>query len=74
MLRAIRDTGGSAVAVTDEDLSEHARLLSAWEGVDLAPEGGAAVAAAVTLRQTGVLRGDERVVLFNTGAGWLYRE
>jgi threonine synthase len=74
MLRAIRDTGASAVAVTDEDLSEHARLLSAWEGVDLAPEGGAAVAAAVTLRQTGVLRGDERVVLFNTGAGWLYRE
>lgn len=73
MLRAIRDTGASALAVTDEDLTERARVVSGWEGVDLAPEGGAAVAAAVTLRETEVIRGDERVVLFNTGAGWLYR-
>jgi threonine synthase len=73
MLHAIRDTGASAVAVTDEALSERARVVSAWEGVDLAPEGGAAVAAAAVLLQTGTIRGDERVVLFNTGAGWLYR-
>jgi len=74
MLRAIRDTGASAVAVTDEDLSERARTVSRWEGVDLAPEGGATVAAAVTLREAGAIRPDERVVLFNTGAGWLYRD
>ena len=74
MLRAIRDTGASAVAVTDEDLTERARMVSRWEGVDLAPEGGATVAAAVTLRQAGAIRPDERVVLFNTGAGWLYRD
>jgi threonine synthase len=73
MLRAIRDTGATAVAVTDEDLTERARLVSAWEGIDLSPEGGAAVAAAVHLRQSGAISGDERVVLFNTGAGWLYR-
>ena len=73
MLRAIRDTGASAIAVTDEALTEDARLVSRWEGVDLAPEGGATVAAAVALRQSGAILGDERVVLFNTGAGWLYR-
>ena len=73
MLRAIRDTGASAVAVTDEDLTEQARVVSAWEGVDLAPEGGAAVAAAIMLRASGAIKADERVVLFNTGAGWLYR-
>ncbi len=73
MLRAIRDTGGSAVAVSDEDLAARARAVSAWEGVDLSPEGGAAVAAAVQLRDAGALRPEERVVVFNTGAGWLYR-
>ncbi len=74
MLRAIRDTGASAVAVSDEALTERARMVSRWEGVDLAPEGGATVAAAVTLREAGAIRPDERVVLFNTGAGWLYRD
>ena len=74
MLRAIRDTGASAVAVSDEALTERARMVSRWEGIDLAPEGGATVAAAVALREAGAIRPDERVVLFNTGAGWLYRD
>ncbi|HEY8105705.1 MAG TPA: threonine synthase, partial [Gemmatimonadales bacterium] len=73
MLRAIRETGGGAVAVTDECLAEEARAGSAREGVDLSPEGGATLAAAGELRRRGVLRPDHRVVLFNTGAGWLYR-
>ncbi len=47
--------------------------VSRWEGVDLAPEGGAAMAAAVALREAGAIGPDERVVVFNTGAGWLYR-
>ena len=37
------------------------------------PEGGAALAGAVELKRRGELKGSERVVLFNTGAGWLYR-
>jgi threonine synthase len=39
----------------------------------MSPEGGATVAAAAALRESGAIREDERVVLFNTGAGWLYR-
>jgi threonine synthase len=62
------------VAVTDEDLARRARAFSRLEGLDLSPEGGAAFAAAAELLRRGVLRPQERVVLFNTGAGWLYRD
>jgi threonine synthase len=73
MLRAIHDSGGGAVAVSDEILSRHAGEISRLEGLDLSPEGGATFGAAAELLRQGVLRAEERVVLFNTGAGWLYR-
>ena len=73
MLRALRESGGGAIAVTDEDLTEEARRASQEEGIDLSPEGGAALAAARRLRADGVLGAEARVVVFNTGAGWLYR-
>jgi len=74
MLRALRESGGGAVAVSDAALMEEARQGSRLEGIDFAPEGGAAIAAARSLRESGVLREADRVVLFNTGAGWLYRD
>jgi threonine synthase len=73
MLRALRESGGGAVAVTDEALAAAARDLQTVEGIDAAPEGGAALAAAAELKRRGVLRGTDRLVIFNTGAGWLYR-
>jgi threonine synthase len=73
ILRALRESGGAAVAVTDADLSEEARLGSREEGIDLSPEGGAGLAAARILREQGVLGPEHRVIVFNTGAGWLYR-
>jgi threonine synthase len=72
MLRALRETRGAAVGVTDEDLVAGAGSLSGLEGVDACPEGGAAVAAARILLDRGLATPDERVVLFNTGAGVLY--
>ncbi|HET9275401.1 MAG TPA: threonine synthase [Gemmatimonadales bacterium] len=74
MLRALRESGGGAVAVSDESLVEAADQATRLEGIDVCPEGGAAVAGARTLLERGVLRATDRVVLFNTGAGWLYRE
>jgi threonine synthase len=74
MLRALRESGGGAVAVSDPELTDEARQGARLEGIDFAPEGGAAIAAARTLRERGVLRAEHRVVLFNTGAGWLYRD
>lgn len=73
MLRILRDSGGGAVAVPDAELMRMAELGTAMEGIDLSPEGGAALAAAVALRNQGDLEAGEQVVVFNTGAGWLYR-
>jgi len=74
MLRILRETGGGAVAVDDADLVREAGAGTREEGVDLSPEGGAALAAAGALRASGVLGPQDRVVAFNTGAGWLYRD
>ena len=73
MLTALRESSGGAIMISDEDLLREAALVSADEGIDMSPEGGATVAAASALRQSGAIDGAEKVVLFNTGAGWLYR-
>ena len=73
MLRALRESGGGAVAVSDEALTTAARELQVAEGIDASPEGGASLAGAIELKQRGLLKSGERIVLFNTGAGWLYR-
>jgi threonine synthase len=73
MLSALRESQGGAIMVPDEDLVREAALVSAEEGVDMSPEGGATVAAAIALRLDGSIREGETVVTFNTGAGWLYR-
>lgn len=74
ILRALRESGGGAVAVPDAALVADAARAARLEGLDLAPEGGAVVAGLRALLAAGQVRRSERVVLFNTGAGWLYRE
>jgi threonine synthase len=71
MLRILRQTGGGAIAVTDEALEAAAREVTRETGVDMSPEGGAAVAAVAQLRRDGTVAAGERVLLCNTGAGWL---
>ena len=73
MLDALRESGGGAVAVTDERLTEVATEVSHLEGIDISPEGGAALEGARLLRERGEIDAGERIVSFNTGAGWLYR-
>lgn len=73
MLAALRESGGGAVAVSDDSLMKAASELQTLEGIDAAPEGGAALAAVLALHSRGTVGGAERIVLFNTGAGWLYR-
>jgi len=73
MLRALRETGGGAVAVEDAVLLEAAHAVSREEGVDVSPEGGAAIAALELLVGRGQVDRGETIVVFNTGAGWLYR-
>jgi threonine synthase len=73
MLSALRESRGGAIAVSDEELTTGARELQVDAGIDAAPEGGATLAAARGLLARGAIRAHETVVLFNTGAGWLYR-
>lgn len=73
ILQALYESGGAAVAVTDAVLTAEQRATSRREGLDLSPEGGAALAAAALLREAGTIAEDARVLVFNTGAGWLYR-
>jgi threonine synthase len=74
VLQAVRESGGTAVAVPDADLVDAGLQLAADEGVFIAPEGAACVAAAQRLLREGFLRGDDRIVIYNTGSGLKYLE
>jgi threonine synthase len=74
ILRAVRASGGTAVAVEDDELIAGVRELASSEGVFAAPEGGACVAAIRRLVERGEVGSDESIVLFNTGTGAKYLE
>lgn len=74
MLRAIRESNGGAVAVSDRNLLEGAVAMATAEGIFGAPEGGACVAAIPQLLKGGQIQPNERIVLFNTGSGLKYLE
>jgi threonine synthase len=74
ILDALRRSGGTAVAVTDEELIEATREIGSLEGVFCAPEGAACLPALRQLVETGEVRPHDRVVLFNTGSGVKYME
>jgi threonine synthase len=72
VLEAVRATGGTAVAVTDEELLAAQVQLARDEGTWICPEGAACFAAVGQLRESGWLDGSEDVVVLNTGSGLLY--
>ncbi|MFN2452601.1 MAG: threonine synthase [Pyrinomonadaceae bacterium] len=74
ILDAIRASGGHAVSVTDEELIAAAGEIGAAEGLFVAPEGAACLPALRKLMNEGFVGADDRVVLFNTGAGVKYLE
>jgi threonine synthase len=74
ILDAIRASGGTAVAVSDEEMIEAGVELASDEGIFVAPEGGACVAALRKLLANGFLKPDERIVIYNTGSGLKYLE
>jgi threonine synthase len=72
ILQAIRDSGGTALAVPDEEMRADASPMASLTGIFPAPEGAACLSAQVRLLKTGWLKPDETVVLFNTGTGLKY--
>jgi threonine synthase len=74
ILDAIRQSHGAAVAVSEEEIAAGVREASGAEGLFMAPEGGACVAALRKLRASGHLSPDDTVVVFNTGTGLKYTD
>jgi len=74
ILRAIRESGGTAIAVGDQDMIDGMLELGSTEGISAAPEGGATLAAVRRLIAAGTIKRSESVVLFNTGGALKYLE
>ena len=72
VLRVLRETGGTALAVTDGEMVEAMGEMGAAEGVMACPEGAATLVGLKRLQEQGFLKGDERVILMNTGSGYKY--
>jgi threonine synthase len=73
-LKAVRESNGTAIAVTDGEILEGVSSLAASEGIFAAPEGGACVAACRKLFADRFLTPADRVVIYNTGSGLKYIE
>ena len=72
ILQAIRETGGTALAVADQEMVQSMYELATAEGIFACPEGAATLVAYKRLLQQRYLDPDETVVLFNTGSGYKY--
>jgi threonine synthase len=74
ILEIVRESGGCALALTDEVLFASVKDWASNEGILLSPEGAAATAAYDHLIGTGFLKPSDSVVLFNTGSGNKYTD
>jgi len=74
VLRAVRESGGTALAVSDTDMVSGMRALGSREGISAAPEGGAALHAVKVLIKDGRIKPKDSVVVFNTGGALKYLE
>jgi threonine synthase len=74
VLKSIRESRGTALAIGDAEMLDGGMELARREGIFAAPEGGACVAAIGKLIASGFLKPDDRIVILNTGSGLKYLE
>jgi threonine synthase len=74
ILKILNSSKGTAVSVTDSEISESLSEIARLEGMFVAPEGAALWAALKKLRNEGLVVNSEKVVLVNTGSGSKYTE
>jgi threonine synthase len=74
VLKAVRESHGTVVAVSDEETMDAGKQLASQEGLFVAPEGSACIAALKNLRRSGFLRQSDRILIYNTGSGYKYLE
>ena len=72
VIRAVRDSGGTALTVDDEQMVSSVQDMARLEGIFPAPEGGATLSALTLLLDSGEVNRDDRVVLLNTGSALKY--
>jgi threonine synthase len=68
----LHESGGTALAVSDQEIQAAQQRLARTEGIFAAPEGAATLAAVLHLRDSGWLQPGDTVVLFNTASGLKY--
>jgi threonine synthase len=73
ILRALRESRGDGLAVSEAEIRDATSRLAQLSGVDASPEGGCALAVASSIAAAGRLPRDAEVVIFNTGSGASYR-
>jgi len=74
ILRILQESGGGAIAIDDDEMIRVTREVGGAEGLFIAPEGAACFAALRSLVDSGTIKVDEQVVVFNTGSGIKYLE
>jgi threonine synthase len=74
ILRMLKQTNGTALSVTDDEMLQAGKDLASHEGILAAPEGAATVSAIRKLAASGWVKPSETLVLFNTGTGYKYSE
>ena len=72
ILNSIRESDGFALSVTDDELMTGTKQIGSSEGIFSAPEGGATLAALPKLLDRGIIKPNDRIVLFITGSGLKY--
>ncbi|HXG64084.1 MAG TPA: threonine synthase [Blastocatellia bacterium] len=72
MLDILRKSGGTAIAVSDEELLAGVKEIGSTEGIFAAPEGGACLPALRRMMEHGEVEQSEKIVMFNTGSGLKY--
>ena len=72
VIRAVRESGGTALTVDDDQMIDSVRTMAKFEGIFPAPEGGATLSALQLMIDSGEIGRDERVVLLNTGSALKY--
>ena len=72
ILQALRESSGTAVTVSDNEIQDSLRQITSFEGIFACPEGAATLAGLKKVVADGILSPDEKIVLMNTGTGLKY--
>lgn len=70
----VEESGGMALTVTEQEMTEGMREVSQTEGLLMAPEGAALWKALLKLKKQGQISGGEKILMLNTGNGYKYLE